>query len=147
MTSLDGAVAFFDIGNTLASVTRSPDSDRIELAVFGFVPPVLGELREKGVRLGIISDRGPIPAAHVNEALMAAGLWDFLTPELVVYGKKDTPHVFEQAAALVIMPDPGRRPLFVGEDERERAQALLAGFLVAAHPRAALTVLEQHAPG
>jgi hypothetical protein len=59
MDALAGAVAFFDIGNTLASVVVAPSGDRIErLAVFPDVPSVLGGLSDRGVRLGIISDRG-----------------------------------------------------------------------------------------
>ena len=84
MDQLAGAVAFFDIGNTLAAVALSPSGDGIELAVFPEVPPVLGELRDRGVRLGVISDRGSIPADEVNRALVTAGLWELLDPELVV---------------------------------------------------------------
>jgi phosphoglycolate phosphatase-like HAD superfamily hydrolase len=55
--ALAGAVAFFDIGNTLAAVVVGPTGDRIErLAAYPDVPSVLGELTGRGVRLGIISD-------------------------------------------------------------------------------------------
>ena len=145
MEHLADAVAFFDIGNTLAAVSPSPSGDGIELAVFPEVPPVLGALRDRGVRLGVISDRGSIPADEVNRALATAGLWEFLTPELVVYGRKDSPRVFELAAQRAAAPAPGRRLLFVGEDAAERAQAQLAGFLVAERPALALAVLEQEA--
>lgn len=144
MDPLTGTLAFFDIGNTLASVTISPSGDRIEkLTVYPDVPGVLGELRDHGARLGIISNPGPIPAEDVNRALEAAGLWDFLESELVIYGPKDSPRIFEQAATEAGAPD---HLLFVGEDPGERAQALQAGFLVAPHPQLALPVLEQHAP-
>lgn len=144
MDPLTGALAFFDIGNTLASVTISPSGDRIErLTVYPDVPGVLGELRDRGARLGIISNRGAIPAEDVNRALDAVGLRGFFEPELVIYGPKDTPRIFEQAAAQAGAPD---HLLFVGEDPSERARALQAGFLVAPHPQLALPVLEQHAP-
>ncbi|HEV7450816.1 MAG TPA: hypothetical protein VGO16_05400 [Pseudonocardiaceae bacterium] len=144
MHRLTGALAFFDIGNTLASVTISSSGDRVEkLTVYPYVPGVLGELRDRGARLGVISNRGPLPAEDVNQALEAAGLWNFFEPELVIYGPKDSPRIFEQAAAHAGVPD---HLLFVGEDPGERAQALLAGFLVAPHPQLALPVLEQHAP-
>ena len=144
MDRLTGALAYFDIGNTLASVTISPDGDRLEhLAVYPSVPGVLGELRDRGVRLGIISDRGPFPAEQVNQALEAADLADFFAPELVIYGPKDSPRIFEEAAAQGGALD---RPIFVGEDPAERAHALQAGFLVAPHPLLALPVLERHAP-
>jgi hypothetical protein len=145
--ALAEAVAFFDIGNTLATVVVAASGDRIErLSVYPDVPSVLTELRDRGVRLGIISDRGPIPAEQVNHALETAGILEFFVPALVVYGRKDSPRVFEQAAAQVGEPGPGRRLLFVGEDPAERAQALRADFLVAPHPRFALAVLERHVP-
>lgn len=142
MARLTGALAFFDIGSTLASVSVSSGGDRIErLTVYPYVPGVLGELRDCGARLGVISDRGLIPAEDVNQALEAAGLWSFFEPGLVIYGRKDSPRIFEQAAAQAGSPD---RLLFVGEDPGERAHALQAGFLVAPHPQLALPVLEQH---
>jgi bacterial leucyl aminopeptidase len=143
MDGLTGAVVFFDIGNTLASVSISASGDRIDrLAVYPYVPGVLVELRERGARLGIISNRGDIPAEKVNQALHSAGLWDFFEPELIVYGAKDSPRIFERAAAQAGTPD---SMLFVGEDAAERAQAVQAGFLVAPHPRLALPVLEHRA--
>jgi hypothetical protein len=48
MTDLSKAVAFFDIGNTLASARVSATGNSIEeLIVFPDVPPVLEELREQ----------------------------------------------------------------------------------------------------
>ena len=76
MDGLTGAVVFFDIGNTLASVAISPSGDRIErLAVYPYVPGVLAELRERGARLGIISEprrdprRGSEPGAAGGRTL------------------------------------------------------------------------------
>jgi bacterial leucyl aminopeptidase len=144
MDGLTGAVVFFDVGNTLAVVAVSPSGDRIDrLAVYPYVPGVLAGLRERGARLGIISNRGAIPAENVNQKLRAAGLWDFFEPELVVYGAKDSPRIFEQSAAQA---GTQTRMLFVGEDAAERAQAVQAGFLVAPHPQLALPVLEHHTP-
>jgi leucyl aminopeptidase len=145
MDPLADAVAFFDIGNTLAAVSLLPSGNGIELAVFPEVPSALGALWDRGVRLGVISDRGSIPADEVNQALVTAGLWDFLTPELVIYGKKDSPRIFELAAQRAGAPAPGLQLLFVGEDRGERAQAQLAGFLVAERPDLALAVLGQQA--
>ncbi len=145
--SIPDEVAFFDIGNTLASVAVSASGDQIEnLTVLPDVPPVLATLRERGVRLGIISDRGSIPAKDVKRALAAADLWDFFTPKLVIYGKKNSPQVFElatEAAEKADSPDTARLLLFVGEDSTEREQALRAGFLVASNPRFALSVLDE----
>ncbi len=48
MDRLTGALAFFDIGNTLASVTISSSGDRIKkLTVYPYVPGVLGEQRPR----------------------------------------------------------------------------------------------------
>lgn len=144
MDGLTGAVAFFDIGNTLASVAISPSGDRIDrLTVYPYVPGVLTELSERGARLGIISNPGALPAQEVNQALQQAGLWDFFEPELVIYGAKDSPRIFAQAAAQADTPN---SVLFVGEDAAERAQAVQAGFLVAPHPELALSVLQDRAP-
>ena len=147
MDSLDRTVAFFDIGQTLASVTLSPTNDRIaSLTAYPYVLPILATLRERGVRPGIISDRGPVPADEVNRALDAAGLLQAFDPDLIVYGKKDGPAIFEAAAALAGAASSTMRLLFVGEDPAERAHALTAGFLVAPHPRMALSVLEGDTP-
>ena len=74
-------MTFFDIGNTLVSVVVAPTGDRIErLTVFPDVPAVLAALSDRGVRLGIISDRGLIPAEQVNQALAAAGILGFFGP-------------------------------------------------------------------
>lgn len=152
MVTVANAVAFFDIGNTLASVRVSAAGDSIaELTVFPDVLPVLEALRREGVRLGILSNRGPVPEQSVNDALERAGLLSFFERAFILYGPKDTPRLFEQAAARVRQSGGvtgGARTtlLFVGEDASERAQARAADFLVAPHPRLALTVLEQQGP-
>jgi leucyl aminopeptidase len=134
-------VAFFDIGDTLASVTLAPSGNRIGgLTAYSYVPGVLAELRQHEVRLGILSHRGPIPAQEVNRALESAGLLEFFEPDLVIYARKDSPQVFADAAARAGGP---ARTLFVGEDPGERSHALGAGYLVAPHPLLALPVLEE----
>jgi hypothetical protein len=146
-------VVFFDIGNTLASVRVSPALDRIEsLIAFPDVPPVLEDLKNSAMRLGILSNRGNVPEANVNEALESAGLLRFFDANLILYGSKDTPRLFEQAAARVGSnggdnTDASRSVLlFVGEDANERAQALAADFLVAPHPLLAKQVLSGSGP-
>ena len=89
--------------------------------------------------LGIISDRGAIPAADVAAALERAGVLAFFDPALIVYGRKDSALIFEAAAARV--PDGPRRLLFVGERAQERAFAQAAGFAVSPHPRLAPRML------
>ncbi|MGE0135673.1 MAG: M28 family peptidase [Dehalococcoidia bacterium] len=135
-------VAFFDIGETLAAVKVAPAGDRIELTPYPHVLPVLHELLDRDVRLGVISDPGPIPPEAVDRALDSAGLRTCFEPALVVYGPKDSSRIFQQAAARAGTPD---RLLFVGEDPLERADALGAGFRVAPHPALALAILEHEA--
>lgn len=152
MFDLSPAVAFFDIGNTLASVRVSSSGDHIEqMKVYPDVPPVLEALRKENVRLGILSNRGQIPEQEVNDALAQTGLLSFFDKNLILYGPKDTPRLFEQAIASVLFSAgiaSGEPPhlLFVGEDAAERAQARFADFQVAPHPRLALPVLRQMGP-
>ena len=91
---------------------------------------------------GIISDRGPIPAEEVDRALEEAGLRPFFAPELVVYGRKDSPAIFEHAAARA---SGSTQHVFVGEDPGERAQAVRAGFRAVPHPLLAVPTLEEQA--
>jgi hypothetical protein len=148
MAVLPDAVAFFDIGNTLASVRVSAAGDDIAaMNVFLDVPPALEGLRREGVRLGILSNSGTIPEPRVNEALARAGLLPFFERDFILYGPKDTPRLFEQAAARVRQSGVALPTLlFVGEDSSERAQAQAAGFLVAPHPRLALAALQRRGP-
>ncbi|PWW25057.1 peptidase M28-like protein [Geodermatophilus normandii] len=144
MDPLTGTVVFSDVGGTLASVSVSAGGDRIErLAVYPDVPGILRGLQERGARLGVISDPGPLPAEEVDRALAEAGLRRFFEPDLVVYGRKDSPRLFERAAERAGAAD---RLLFVGEDADERAHALAAGMLVAPHPGLAEAVLDERAP-
>ncbi|WP_431676894.1 M20/M25/M40 family metallo-hydrolase [Kitasatospora sp. KL5] len=127
----------------------SPDGQDItDLTSFPDVPAVLEALRGRSVRLGILSDRGPVPADRVEAALDRAGLLAFFEEPLIRFGRKDSALVFQQAAATVRADTPGEGPrlLFVGEDATERAFARSAGFLVAPHPGLAERVLDGTAP-
>jgi bacterial leucyl aminopeptidase len=96
MGDLDGAAVLFDIGDTLASVTLSGAGDRIDrLTPYPYVDDVLAELRDRGARLGILSDPGPLAPDEVDRALAAAGLADRFDRDLVRYGPKDGPAAFE----------------------------------------------------
>ncbi len=147
---IPNAVAFFDIGDTLASVRVSAAGDSIEeMTVLPDVLPALEELRAEGVQLGILSNRGTIEEKNVNEALDRAGLLQFFDPDLILYGPKNSTLLFEQATAVVRgqseeNEDEPQILLFVGENAAERSFAQGANFLVASHPRLALGVLRQH---
>lgn len=129
------STAFFDIGDTLGAVRVNAAGTGIdEIAAFPGVLDALAALRAGAVRMGILSNRGSIPAAEVEAALDRAGLLEFFDPDLIVYGRKDSPLIFESAAERVPAP---RRLLFVGEDVQERWFARAAGFEVCPHPRLA----------
>jgi leucyl aminopeptidase len=145
MPDLSTCVVFFDIGDTLASVIIGPN-DNIEITPFPEVEHVLQDLRAHGAKLGIISNRGDIPEANVNNALKRAGLLQYFEPRFLIYGPKDSPLIFKYAAALVkvtiTVPMPTSSVLmFVGEDAAERANARAVNYLVAPHPSLALDIL------
>ncbi len=151
MADLSHCVAFFDIGDTLASVRISADGNSIaELVIFDGIPDILRELQQDGARLGLISNRGNIPAAEVNRALKKAGLIGFFDRELIIYGPKNSSEIFEYAATRARISGLPRSTrltlLFVGEDANERAFARAVDFLVAPHPRLAKDVLLQKGP-
>ena len=74
-----------------------------------------------------------------QQALAAAGLFQFLEPVLLIYSSevhltKDSPQIFRLACQRAEREP--RHCMFVGEDESERAFASLAGLQVAASPAA-----------
>ena len=150
MPDLSNCVVFFDIGDTLASVRVGPN-DNIELTPFRGVPEVLQKLRAHGAKLGIISNRGNIPEQNVNNELQRTGLLQYFTRQFIIYGPKDSPLIFEQAAAVVrqsIATHEWLRTvlMFVGEDATERAHARAVNYLVAPHPSLAYNVLMRSGP-
>jgi bacterial leucyl aminopeptidase len=134
---------FFDIGNTLGSARLSsrPPHRLERLDVYPQVPAVLDELRDNGVRLGIVSTVGQETEENVRRVLEEARLYDFFEPNLLVYGTKDSPEIFRGAAERAGHSSSPERCLYVGEDRDERGYALEAGLRVAPHPRLALEVL------
>ncbi len=125
------AIVFFDIGDTLARARLHDGGARLELAVLPEVAAALTALRDLGVRMGVLSDRGPVPEPEVRRALDAAGLLIFLEPELLVFGRKDGTEIFRTAAGLA---GPCERVVFVGENPAERDFASMAGFIVLPRP-------------
>ena len=133
------SVVFFDIGDTLGTVRRNAAGDRIErIRVLPGVTEVLRALRQRGARLGIISNRGKVPEANVNQALAEAGLFPFFTPELIFYGPKNSTAIFLRAVEAAGHTADPQRCLFVGENQSERQFAATAGLLVAERPEGAL---------
>lgn len=140
------ATVFFDIGDTLASAHVDPAGTGIELVVLPRVADVLEALREAGVRIGVISDPGPIPTGTVDAALERAGLREYLDPSLIRYGRKDEVAVFEQAAQIARATGTAGRLVFVGEDATERWFARAADFVVCPHPILALRAVLGRSP-
>jgi hypothetical protein len=137
---------FFDIGGTLGEPRLSPQPPfRLEaLDVYPYIPAVLRELRDQSARLGIMSNIGvvtPAQIAAVQRALTNAGIGDFFSADLLVWGRKDNPGIFALAVAQAGAASPDRC-VFVGEDAQERQFALQAGMRAAPHPMLALAVAE-----
>ena len=133
------SVVYFDIGDTLGTVRLNPRGDRIEeIKVFQQVPDVLRKLQERGAQLGIISNRGTIPEANVNEALEKAGLLAFFSPDLIFYGPKDSTAIFLRAVKQAGRENEPQQCLFVGENQDERGFASEAGLRTGESAEAAL---------
>lgn len=134
-------VIFFDIGDTLATPRFAADGSLIGFNVFPEALAALEVLRARSLRMGVISNRGSIPAEVVTRALEASGLLGFFDPRLVIFARKDSPAPFARAASTAQVP-PGEC-VFVGEDAAERGHALGAGFSDAVpHPSLVLGVID-----
>ena len=117
--------AFFDIGNTLGSARLSPQQPhRLErLNVYPQVPAVLQEVRDTGVRLGIVSNIGQEIEENVRRVLEEGRIYDFFEPSLLIYGEKNSPEIFRRAAEQAGNSATPERCLYVGEDRDERSYA------------------------
>ncbi|MFB2772748.1 M28 family peptidase [Pelatocladus sp. BLCC-F211] len=135
-------VIFFDIGETLGTPRISPFPYRIEgLDVYPYVPDVLRQLQERNLRIGIISNIGDDTPENVKRVLQECQIYDFFDPNLLIYGAKDSPEIFERAARQAGHANNPQQCLFVGEDSQERSYAIQAGWRVAPHPCLVLEVL------
>jgi bacterial leucyl aminopeptidase len=127
---------FFDIGETLGSISLDPSGAPSRLDTFDYVPPVLEEIRAGGRAIGVISNTGDLPARR-SILLEQAGLMRFLERRLLVYSSvvgvtKQSPAIF--AAAAQAAGSPAEQCRYVGEDAWERKHAAEAGFAVCPHP-------------
>jgi bacterial leucyl aminopeptidase len=119
-------VIFFDIGQTLATARLDANGRLIGFTVLPGVLEALAGLRERSLRMGIISDRGGISADTVTLELERSGLLNFFDPQLIIFAKKNSPAPFSRAAEAAGVPPP--ECYFVGENNEERSHALTAGF-------------------
>jgi len=146
------AVIFFDLGDTLGTPSFSPPP--VHLAgfdVFPFVPTLLQDLKSRGLRLGLISNTGDDPGVAVDSVLREAAIVDLFEPMLRIYSKdvdltKDTPRIFELAVARAGLSSSPRSCLFVGENARERANAMAAGLRVCPDPLMIPQILSEAGP-
>jgi len=145
MVSIRTTAVFFDLGDTLGEAIVSPNPVRLkDFHVFPYAPPILQELKQSGVRLGVISNTGTESGQSVSAVLARVGLLDFFDPALLVYSadvglNKADPRIFQLAASRAQAA--AQECVFVGEDSAERAQALAAGMRVAPHPLLAQAVI------
>ncbi len=140
MDSEKVSAVFFDIGDTLAVISRDSSGRVIEhIEVLDGALEALGELSRRGLKLGIISDRGSVEEREVLRVLREAELLDFFEPNIILFGPKQSADIFRRAARLASLVP--RRCLFVGENEREREFASEAGMRTAEDPRAAVGIL------
>jgi hypothetical protein len=139
------AVAFFDIGDTLATPLLSPNGELADLKPLSGVLETLGQLQARQIRMGVISETDA-SADEMREFLERAGLFRFLDPRLLLYSseeglRKDSPEIFRRAIDRA-GADGSARCVFVGEEKEEREFAAQAGMRVAPHPRLAIDALE-----
>src|SRR5687767_4843715 len=106
-------VIFFDIGQTLATARLDAKGELIGFTVLPGVQEALEGLRERSLRMGIISHRGGIPAGTVRQELDRSGLLQFFDPHLIIFARKDSPAPFVDAAAKAGVPT--SECFFVGE--------------------------------
>jgi putative hydrolase of the HAD superfamily len=122
---------FFDIGNTLGTVSGTP----LKLTPFADTIPLLTTLADQfGVEIGVLTSLGPLTEAQGKALLHQAGLDVFLNPAGFVSEHtnggpgvaKPDPAIFRFAATqLGVLP---AECLFVGEDLAEVIGAMAAGF-------------------
>ena len=136
-------VVFFDIGQTLGLPRFSQAGELEAIDIFPDVPEIFKELKEKNIRIGIISDPGTLDTSLINALLDDAGVLQYFEADLIVYGRKDSTTIFEDsAAAAAVSPS---ACVFVGENASERQFADDAGFAVVNSPDAVIGVVDPEA--
>jgi bacterial leucyl aminopeptidase len=138
---------FFDIGDTLATASFPSGGSNLVLTVLPGVVAVLTKLRERLIRLGVISNTPDnFTSAVIDRSLADAGLLNFFAPELLIYSsvvglKKDSVMIFCFAADRAGFPHDRNKCLFVGENAMERQFAKEAGFRVFEKPSDVLNLI------
>src|SRR5688572_1885105 len=106
-------VIFFDIGQTLATARLDANGQLIGFTVLPGVLSALKGLRERSLKMGIISNRGDMSAETVTRELDRSGLLQFFDERLIIFALKDSPAPFSRAAEQAGVPT--AECFFVGE--------------------------------
>lgn len=130
-------VIFFDIGETLGQVSTSPEGRLLRLAFYPYLRPILAMLRDRGMRLGVISNTGVRPRSEIDALLLEAGIVEFFDEPLRLYSsvlglEKNSTEIFARAAQIA--REPAGDCMFVGAASAERMHAVAAGMHVCPHP-------------
>jgi leucyl aminopeptidase len=130
-------VVFFDIGTTLGQLAISPDGRPLRLDLYSYVRRILATPRDKGLRLGGISNTGARPRSEIDALLREAGIVEYFDQALLLYSsvlglEKSSPEIFLRAAQIA--QEPAAYCMFVGEASAERMHAAAAGMQVCPHP-------------
>jgi FMN phosphatase YigB (HAD superfamily) len=143
------AAVFFDLGGTLGTpVVSAAPVHLIGFDVFPFVAVLLESLRQRQVRLGLISNTGADGHETVDAVLAKSGLLAFFEPELRIYSRdvghtKAETKIFQIAIDRAGMSNEPDQCLFVGEDAEERGVAVDAGMRVLSDPLLVPGALDQ----
>ncbi|MDJ0568868.1 MAG: M20/M25/M40 family metallo-hydrolase [Pleurocapsa sp. MO_192.B19] len=133
-------VVFLDIGHTLGIPKISPPPSRLEgLDIYPYIPNVLQQLKDNGLKMGIISNTGHETEDDMKRVLEEAGIYSFFKPDLLIYSSvvgvsKPSPEIFRLAAERAGYANAPENCLFVGEDSKERKAANDVGWQVVPHP-------------
>ncbi|MCY7336527.1 MAG: M28 family peptidase [Chamaesiphon sp.] len=147
MNRTRASVIFFDIGDTLGTPKiSSPPAHLVGIDIYPYIPNILQQLKDRSLKIGIISNTGSEIAAAIDKVLEKASIYNFFEPNLLVYSSvlgvsKPNPKIFQLAAEKASHPTEPQHCLFVGEDSKERKAAYDVGLQVCPHPRLILDVL------
>ena len=130
-------VVFFDIGATLGATVLDSSGAPIALDIYAYVAPVLQRLKQKGLRIGVISNTGQHPGSVITDLLSRTEIWANFDTELLIYSadvalEKNSPKIFLHASQVASVEP--RQCLYVGEDAWERMHAATAGMQISPHP-------------
>jgi bacterial leucyl aminopeptidase len=147
MNNIRASVVFFDIGDTLGTTKIShPDSRLERIDIYSYIPNILQQLQDNGLKIGIISNTGNETTDSMKRVLEQAGIYHFFEPDLLIYSSvvgvnKPAPEIFRLAIQIAGHATAPQLSLFVGEDSKERKVARNVGLQVVPHPSLVWEVL------